>query len=417
MGIGYACLAAGVPQTEMKSLTLASVSEKTLMDTCRTNIAHLKNLITYTKGQGIELFRISSDLIPFGSSVANTLPWWEVFASELASIGVLAQEGGIRLSMHPGQYTVINSPNKSVVDNAIADLLYHARVLASLGCTPDAKIILHIGGGYGDKEAASRRFITVYRSLPHEVRQRLVIENDDKLYTIGEVLAIAEKAGCPAVFDNLHHAINPGREALTEREWMLQCASTWKPGDGRQKIHYSQQDPTKRAGSHSPSIALDEFLLFYEGLSGLSIDIMLEVKDKNISALKCMHATSGATREQLEAQWQRYRPLVHERDPAMVWEIKELLQGGGDGQSLGVAFYRLLERILAMEVSRPQAVITAETVAKQCIRTPTEGRRIDKRIAAYKRAEIPLDKLKQSILTLANNHAVDEVLTSYYFMM
>ena len=157
MGIGYACLAVGVPETEMKSLTLGRVSEKTLLETCRTNIAHLRNLITYTKGQGIELFRISSDLIPFGSSDANTLPWWEEFASELAAIGVLAQEGGIRLSMHPGQYTVLNSPRKEVVDNAIADLVYHAKVLTSLGC--EGKIVLHIGGAYGDKGEAAKRFI------------------------------------------------------------------------------------------------------------------------------------------------------------------------------------------------------------------------------------------------------------------
>lgn len=415
MGIGYACLAVGVPETEMKSLTLGRVSEKTLLETCRTNIAHLRNLITYTKGQGIELFRISSDLIPFGSSDANTLPWWEEFASELAAIGVLAQEGGIRLSMHPGQYTVLNSPRKEVVDNAIADLVYHAKVLTSLGC--EGKIVLHIGGAYGDKGEAAKRFITTYRSLPQEVTKRLVIENDDKLYTISEVLAIAKAIGCPAVFDNLHHKLNPSAETLTEWQWIEACATTWKAVDGKQKIHYSQQDPAKRAGSHSSTIALDAFLKFYEGLLDPDIDIMLEVKDKNISALKCMHCTEGTSKAQLQAQWQRYRPLVTERDPSRVWDMKELLDGADDGRNTAVAFYRLLDEILALEVTRAQATITANAMAKLCIRTPAEQRRIDKRITEYKKAKLPLNKLKQSIQNIANKHAVYEALTSYYWVL
>lgn len=49
---------------------------------------------------------------------------------------------------------------------------------------------------------------TVYRQLPPEIRQRLVLEHDDKLYTVRDVLTIHEKIGIPIVFDNLHHALN-----------------------------------------------------------------------------------------------------------------------------------------------------------------------------------------------------------------
>lgn len=399
----------------MKSLSLSRISDQTLLDVCKTNIDHLRNLLTYTKEQDLRLFRISSDLIPFGSSVANTLPWWDIFSDELSSIGLLAANNGIRLSMHPGQYTVLNSPRKEVVDNAIADLVYHAKVLTSLGC--EGKIVLHIGGAYGDKGEAAKRFITTYRSLPQEVTKRLVIENDDKLYTISEVLAIAKAIGCPAVFDNLHHKLNPSAETLTEWQWIEACSETWKAVDGKQKIHYSQQDPAKRPGSHSSTIALDAFLKFYEGLLDPDIDIMLEVKDKNISALKCMHCTEGTSKAQLQAQWQRYRPLVTERDPSRVWDMKELLDGADDGRNTAVAFYRLLDEILALEVSRAQATITANAMAKLCIRTPAEQRRIDKRITEYKKAKLPLNKLKQSIQNIANKHAVYEALTSYYWVL
>ncbi len=417
MSIGYACLAVGVPQSEMKSLTLAKVTETTLLETCRTNLAHLKNLLLYTQANRISLFRISSDLIPFGSSEANTLKWWESFAETLLELGSLATEGGIRLSMHPGQYTVINSPRLEVVEHAIADLVYHERVLSGMGLGKEHKIVLHIGGAYGDKAEAIRRFVTTYRSLPQTVQDRLVIENDDKLYTISEVLAISDKIGCPVVFDNLHHAINASNEVLTGRQWIERCASTWKAEDGKQKIHYSQQDPGKRAGSHSASINLADFLPFYETLPDKDIDIMLEVKDKNVSALQCMHATSGATREELQKQWIKYRPLVTERDPEKVWKMEDLLTEAEPGQQASIAFYRLLEKYLSLEVSRSQAAITAATMAEMCIRTAAEEKRITKRIDEYKMAAIPLMKLKQSIMNIANKHGVDEVLTSYYSMI
>lgn len=417
MAIGYACLAVGVPQSEMTHLSLSRVSDKSLYESCNANITHLGNLLRYTRDQELKLFRISSDLIPFGSSTANTLRWWELFAHELSDLGLLAKQSGIRLSMHPGQYTVLNSPRKEVVDNAIADLVYHTKVLTSMGLGTEHKIVLHIGGGYKDKAEATRRFKSTYQSLPQEVRARLILENDDTTYTISEVLAIARDLGCPAVFDNLHHACNPSEESMTEQQWIEACSSTWKEGDGKQKIHYSQQDHTKRSGSHSPTIALDEFLTFYDALTDKTIDIMLEVKDKNVSALKCMHATAGATREQLEEQWGKYRPLVTEREPAKVWEVKELIDAAEESPGASTAFYRLLDEILTLEVTRSQAAITAKAMAEKCTRTSAEEKRIAKRIEEYQQAKISLPKLKQSILNIANKHAVDEVLTSYYCMM
>lgn len=417
MSIGYACLAVGVPESEMKSLMLSRVSEETLYAVCSENLAHLKNLLLYTKEQELKFFRISSDLIPFGSSDANTLRWWEIFAQELTELGLLAQSSGMRLSMHPGQYTVLNSPRPEVVKNAIDDLIYHNRVLTSLGLGSEHKIVLHIGGAYGDKREATKRFVLAFRALPQEVRQRLILENDDKLYTIGEVLSIAESVGCPAVFDNLHHLINHDSESMTDFQWIERCATTWKTQDGKQKIHYSQQDPAKKTGSHSPTIALDPFLRFYEALPDKEIDIMLEVKDKNVSALKCMHATLGASKETLQRQWLKYSSLVTERDPAMVWEIENSLAHPSEGTSLSIHFYSLLDKALAMDVSRERAAITAGEMAQKCIRTPAEEKRITKRIAEYSQGEIPLPSLKQSIMNLAIKHSLDEVLASYYFAM
>lgn len=417
MAIGYACLTIGVPDSGMKRLTLSQVTEKTLFDCCEHNLSHLKNILLYNRENNLRFFRISSDVIPLASRVENTLPWWEIFSQQLEELGSIAKQGSMRLSMHPGQYTVLNSPREDVVENAIEDLIYHARFLDSMGLDATHKLVLHVGGAYGNKDGALDRFAQNFAKLPQGVKGRLILENDDKLYTIGEVLALARQVGCPAVFDNLHHSLNTDKTDKSEQTWIEECATTWKAGDGRQKIHYSQQDPKKKQGSHSPTISLDDFLAFHAELPDKGIDIMLEVKDKNISALKCMHCLEGTTEQRLYNQWLNYLPLVTERDPSKVWEFEQLCKDGTDTKGLSLAFYSLLEKVLVLEIDRDQAAITAEAVAEKCCKTEAEKRQLLARIALYAKAEIELDKLKQSIQNLAEKHAVHEVLRSYYTMM
>jgi UV DNA damage endonuclease len=288
MRIGYACLTVGVPGTSFRTCLLKNASDHKLAEVIAHNLDALDHILDYNHTQGIRMFRITSDLIPFGSSPVNRLAWPLMFAKDFSCLGRKIKETGLRVSMHPGQYTVLNSPDPRVVQNAIADLEYHARVLELLGVSPEHKIILHIGGVYGDKKTAAQRFIANYRQLEDGVRQRLVIENDDRSYTIEEVLGISAATGAPAVFDNLHHAAKPSSIQRTDLEWIRACRSTWQPGDGLQKIHYSQQAVGKRSGAHSESIRLEDFAAYYESLEGLDLDIMLEVKDKNLSALRCI---------------------------------------------------------------------------------------------------------------------------------
>ena len=220
--------------------------------------------------------------------------------------------------MHPGQYTVLNSTNEKIADAAYAELEYHALFLDSLGVDASHKLVLHIGGVYEDKAAASARFIQRFQALPERVRRRLVIENDDRSYNISDVLASSARANIPVVFDNLHHLANPPDRSIPQEEWITACASTWGKLDGRQKIHYSQQDPCRQPGSHSSTINIDGFMQFYEKLSGSDTDIMLEVKDKNLSAIKCINCTTedqNITR--LESEWSKYIYTVLERSQAV----------------------------------------------------------------------------------------------------
>ncbi|MFU0784579.1 UV DNA damage repair endonuclease UvsE [Clostridium sp.] len=293
MRIGYACLAVGVVHTTMKRCILKNVNEDKLLNLTAYNLNSLENIIDYNIENNIKLFRISSNLIPFGSNSVNSILWWDIFYNDFLKIGEKIKENGIRVSMHPGQYTVLNSPNKDVVHRAIKDLTYHTRVLDTLGMKNDSKIVLHIGGVYNDKVNSIRRFITNYSYLDDSVKKRLVIENDHKLYNIYDVLEIGTKLNIPVIFDNLHNKVNPCYDKGDDFYWISECRRTWKENDGSQKIHYSQQDSSKRQGAHSSTIDIDEFIDFYKKLGRDDIDIMLEVKDKNLSAIKCINAISS----------------------------------------------------------------------------------------------------------------------------
>ena len=102
------------------------------------------------------------------------------------------------------------------------------------------KIIVHVGGAYGDKKKAMDRFALRGQTLPKNIQSRIALENDDTAYTVEDILALSARTGFPAVFDTLHHAINPPKEVLGMRTWMDRCAMTWRAEDGRQKLHYSQ---------------------------------------------------------------------------------------------------------------------------------------------------------------------------------
>ena len=185
MKIGYACLTVGVPETNFRSCTLKKANRNTLLNIIEYNLNSLENIIDYNIKNNIRLFRISSDLIPFGSSIVNDIPWWDVFSSKLSSIGEKIKNSGMRVSMHPGQYTVLNSPKEDVVRRAIEDLNYHERVLDSLGVGIDSKIILHIGGVYNNKEKAIKDFIDNFQLLDRKINN-LELEWSKYKYTILE---------------------------------------------------------------------------------------------------------------------------------------------------------------------------------------------------------------------------------------
>jgi len=418
MSIGYACLNIGTPDTNIRSIMQRNATPEKLTEVTAHNLAALERMIDYNRKNGIKPFRISSDLIPFGSSPVNALPWWDIHAEDFQHIGAKIRKSGMRVSFHPGQYTVLNSPDEDVVARAILDLAYHAKMLECLGVDNQHKIVLHVGGIYGDKKEALQRFEQNFRRLPEAVRNRLIIENDDRLYNIEEVLGLAHRLQIPAVYDNLHHAINPPPSRGTDLYWIAEAKKTWKAADGNQKIHYSQQAPGKRPGAHTDTIDLKTFLTFYEQLEDKQIDIMLEVKDKNLSAIKCQNATTNAPKPVLlEKEWGRYKYAVLERSPAVYQAIRTLLK---DKDAYPVPeFYRLIDTAFAEEIHPGYAENAAAHVWGYFKKhaSDAERKQYEKNLTNYRNGSGRLATLKRHLFRLAQKYESEYLLQSLYFYL
>jgi UV DNA damage endonuclease len=288
--IGYACINTQLPGAG-KTFRLSGYSPQRMLITARANLTALENILNWNLQNNITLYRITSDLIPFGSHKVNSGVWRDELAADFLRIGRFVQEHHMRVSLHPGQYSILNSPNTITHQNTLNDLEYHTALLDLMGLTSEHKIILHGGGVYSDKSAATEVLIDRLRRLPLGVKHRLALENDERSYNAGDILAICEKLQIPAILDVFHQAVNPGSWGIGPLEFITRMNRTWK-GE-RQKIHYSNQKAGEIRGSHSGTIQVEAFKEFYDSIKHLELDIMLEVKDKQESVLKLRQAIAG----------------------------------------------------------------------------------------------------------------------------
>lgn len=282
MRIGYACVNQSVGASASRTFRLASYSEERAAETIASNLRVLREILEWNLARGILYFRISSGTIPLASHPVMTFDWKTQFAEELREIGTFIVESGMRTNMHPGQYTLINSNRPEVVEASILELQYHADLMDLMGLDQTHKIQLHTGGVYGDKPAATDRFVAVYETLDASIRKRLVIENEERHFNLADNLRIHERTGIPLLFDTFHHDLFNDGESLAEALDLVQ--PTWE-GHGPAMLDYSSQDPDKRWGAHTPTIDLEDFSSVLDVLDGRDVDVMLEIKDKEKSAL------------------------------------------------------------------------------------------------------------------------------------
>ena len=294
MKIGYPCINNSIPHTSPSTFRLASYSESKLVQTVKDNLVHLDKILRYNVRNNLLFFRISSDLVPFASHPICKLNWCMLFKSEFEQIGDYIKQHDIRISMHPDQFVILNSPNNEVLTNSINELRYHSKILDAMRLDTTAKVQLHVGGVYGNKLEAIDRFVKTYNNsilVDDSFKRRLVIENDDHLFNLNDCLSINEQTGIPIVFDSFHHELFCNGEPL--KIALHKALLTWnKSEDGSPIVDYSSnnkgnnKDKKSRKGKHAETIDTKLSKEFLKETEGLDFDIMLEIKDKEKSALK-----------------------------------------------------------------------------------------------------------------------------------
>ena len=110
--------------TTSRTCRLRNGTDERLRELIVENLTALDQVASFLERQRIFLYRISSNLIPFASHPVNSIPWWDEYADTLTPIGARLRALGVRISTHPGQYTVLNSPHRSIVSAAVSELVY-----------------------------------------------------------------------------------------------------------------------------------------------------------------------------------------------------------------------------------------------------------------------------------------------------
>ncbi|MBN1762022.1 MAG: UV DNA damage repair endonuclease UvsE [Methanomicrobia archaeon] len=286
MRIGYPCINWSIGCKGDRTFRLKSYSEERVIATVENNLNCLMKMLAFNVDHTLLFFRITSDLVPFASHPINQFDWQGYFKNTFTEIGDFVKTHDIRISMHPDQFTLINAEDRAVFERSVKELRYHAEVLDLMELDTTAKIQLHVGGVYGDKAMSMQRFINRFDALDDRIQRRLVIENDDRLYTLQDCLQIHADTGIPVLFDVYHHELNNSGE--TVREAFDLFTKTWTARDGVPMVDYSSQEPGARSGKHAESIDVAHFTQFIDETNDCDFDIMLEIKDKEASALKAV---------------------------------------------------------------------------------------------------------------------------------
>ncbi|MDK2634610.1 UV damage endonuclease UvsE [Pantoea stewartii subsp. indologenes] len=268
-----------------------------LYEIAQTNLQNLYLTLEAiaTQPDALRMMRIGSDLLPL-YTVPEAKPLFARFLPELyplfARCGELARQHNIRLSFHPGQYSVLASDNPDVVTRALEDVEYHALCACLMGygkTFQDFKINIHMNGKLGFDG-----FKQAFHRLSPEARLMLTVENDEISCSLDDVLQA--RALCPVVLDIHHHWVKENQFIQADDVRIAQITESWR--GVRPVLHYSisqeglipekgfpdQQQlavPKTKLRAHSDyyfNATLNDWALSFS-----DFDIMCEVKMKNLA--------------------------------------------------------------------------------------------------------------------------------------
>lgn len=279
VGLGFFCSTSDNKLSTNHKLRLSKLNEDSLFNVFERNLSDFVKLLGLSRKMGLSIFRLGSNFIPFASHPRFRRDWLARIEMTIRDASPLIKSYGVRITMHPGQYVVLNSDNPGVIERSLRELEYHFWVLDTLGLGPESVVVVHAGGVYGDKQRATRR---LYETLEENrwLLRRIALENDERYYTVLDVLEIGEAFNVPVVYDHLHHKLNPSAFSVDR------LVATWKGVP--LEIHVSSENGrARRPGEHGDYVRVEDFV---EAISlfpgGVSIDTIIEAKKKERAVAK-----------------------------------------------------------------------------------------------------------------------------------
>ncbi|MDB8792426.1 UV DNA damage repair endonuclease UvsE [Romboutsia sp. 1001216sp1] len=290
--LGYVAIALNLPKvTSSSTLTFKRYSSMNsdeerlnkLKKVTYSNIIDLEKILKYNIKNNIHFYRITSNLIPLATHPEVMWDYRKYFKKDFEYIGKIINDNNLRIDIHPDQFNVINTDRESVFLNTSKNLTMQANFLEDINCK-DAKMVIHIGGAKGEKEKAIERFIENFNKLPVIVKNKLILENDDKIFTVKDVLYICKILNLPMVLDIHHHNCNNNGENIDRL--LNDIFNTWKNEKLQPKIHFSTPREFENDRRHSDYIDAKEFLKFIYLIKdnvNKDVDVMIEAKKKDLA--------------------------------------------------------------------------------------------------------------------------------------
>jgi len=272
----------------------------------KTSLEYVDAILDHLARHRIDMYRMSSDIAPYATH--PDMPQFHDMVhesrNELAVLGRKARDLDIRLSFHPSQFVVLNSPDPKLVAKSVWDLQSQAEMLDLMELGPEAVVVIHVGGAYGDVMSGRQRWVQTWHTLPEPVQRRLVLEHDDIRFSAADTLWIHEQTSVRLIFDHHHFwCLNPERADL--KETFSRFMKTW-PDEQQPKIHFSSPRTdfqekvvidrvTKKKATklvapvttrHADFCHPFEFATFMRIVDEFDFDVMLEAKGKDLAVLR-----------------------------------------------------------------------------------------------------------------------------------
>lgn len=258
-----------------------------IISTYHNNVDEHLNIVSKLVQNNIKSFRLSSGLLPLYEFNHNIIHNDDLLKSKLRKLGMGFKRNNIRVTCHPGQFCIINSDAEHVITNAIRELEYHAWIFDQLDLeeTPYSAINIH-----GGKRGNTKKLIDVINTrLPDNVRKRLTLENDERCFSVKQLLEVNKETGVPIVFDSHHHQFN--KDGFDTTDAAFACMDTWKQSGIKPLQHLSNTEPGLENGSFTDRRKHSNFIHYVPDiqldlLKNNLIDLDVEAKMKNLAITK-----------------------------------------------------------------------------------------------------------------------------------